>query len=147
MNPDLKQWIQIGNRGQAIAKTNYFDLELAQRGMFYLSWNAGAGRLLVPDSQKRAVSEMRSAKYVIVSRGPWLERGGVDALELLFEDHSDTPYVLTLSRDSCDRILPAGDKGGGFYISVWTRGGQKLRLPGRYREVAALPCLEEWASH
>lgn len=147
MNPDLKQWIQIGNRGQAIAKTNYFDLELAQRGLFYLSWNAGAGRLLVPDSQKPAVSEMRSAKYVIVSRGPWLERGGVDALELLFEDHSDTPYVLTLSQDSCDRILPAGDQGGGFYISVWTRGGQKLRLPGRYREVAALPCLEEWASH
>src|SRR5690606_22796554 len=129
MNSD--DMISIANKGQIIAKTNFFDSQYARRGLFYLSWNAGAGRLLVPDSQKRAISEMRSAKYVIVSRGPWLEYDGADALELLFEDFSDAPYVLTIKQEACDRPLPATDQGGGFLISAWTRGGQKLCLPGR----------------
>ena len=137
----------IENKGQAIARTNYFDSEQAGKGLLYLTWNAGAGRILVPDSQKLAVKEMRSAKYVVVSSGPWAEHGGIPALELLFEDNSDTPFVLTIPASQCDRLLPETDQGGGFYISVWTRGGQKLRLPGRYRRVASLPCMEEWTSH
>lgn len=137
----------IGNRGQAIANTNFFDSEHARKGLFYLSWNAGAGRLLVPDCQKHLVSEMRTAKYVIISRGPWIEQGDIDALEMLFEDHSDSPFVLMMSHAQCDRLLPVKDQGVGFFINVWTRGGQKLRLPGRYREVTALPCMDEWAIH
>ena len=140
-------FITISNKAQAIVATNYFDSANADSGLFYLSWNAGAGRLLVPDSQKRAVIDMKSAKYVIVSSGPLVDQGGVAALELLFEDHSDCPYVLTIPVSQSDRFLPDTDQGGGFYISAWTRGGQKLRLPGRYRKVAALPCLDEWAGH
>jgi hypothetical protein len=139
--------IQISNKGQAIAGTNYFDSTHAARGLFYLTWNAGAGRLLVPDNQKRTLTEMRSAKFVIVSSGPWEEQAGVPALELLFEDHSDSPFVLTIPLAQTDRVLPDTDQGAGFYISVWNRGGQKLRLPGRYRKVESLPCLEEWTSH
>jgi hypothetical protein len=90
---------------------------------------------------------MRSAKFVIVSSGPWVEQGRMAALELLFEDHSDSPFVLTIPLAQSDRHLPETDQGGGFYISVWSRGGQKLRLPGRYRKVESLPCLEEWKSH
>jgi hypothetical protein len=141
------EFIQIANKGQAIASTNYFDSPQAARGLFYLTWNAGAGRLLMPDSQKPSLLDMRSAKYVIVSSGPWVEQGGLPALELLFEDHSDAPYALTIPLAHSDRHLPSADQGGGFYISVWTRGGQKLRLPGRYRKVASLPCLAEWVSH
>lgn len=66
----------IENQGQAIARTNYWDSDHAKAGYFFLSWNAGAGRLLMPDSQKAALAEMRSAKYVIVSRGPWTDQGG-----------------------------------------------------------------------
>jgi hypothetical protein len=139
-------FIQISNKGQAVASTNYFDSVQAANGLFYLTWNAGAGRLLVPDNQKRALAEMRSARFVIVSSGPWEEQGRMPALELLFEDHSDSPFVLTIALAQSDRHLPETDQGGGFYISVWTRGGQKLRLPGRYRKVESLPCLAEWKS-
>ena len=45
------QMIMIGNDGPLIARTNYFETELAKNGYFYLSWNAGAARLLVPESQ------------------------------------------------------------------------------------------------
>jgi hypothetical protein len=144
---DEYDFIHIGNRGQAIAGTNYWDSRAADNGIFYLSWNAGAGRLLVPDSQKRYVSEMKSAKHVVVSRGPMPQHGGAIGLELLFEDYSDQPFVLTIPEDACDRQRPKKDQATDFYITVWTRGGQKLRLPCRYREVDALPCLEAWAKH
>lgn len=140
-------FIVVGNKGQAIASTNYFDTEQARGGLVYLTWNAGAGRLLIPDNLKRVLPEMRSAKYVIVSSGPWMEHEGVAALELLFEDRSDSPFVMVIPMTQSDRHLVDTNQLNGFYISVWTRGGQKLRLPGRYRKVASLPCLEEWNIH
>jgi hypothetical protein len=133
------------NNGQAIAETNYWDSEQAQAGYCYLSWNAGTARLLIPDASKQFIPEMRSAKYVIVSRGPWHEQGGRDALELLFEDNSDSPFCLRLVAEQTDRLLPEDSQGGGFFVTIWMRGGEKLRLPGKYRIVATIPCLDQWS--
>lgn len=135
----------IENKGQSIASTNYWDSEQARAGFCYLSWNAGAARLLMPDGLKSILREMRTAQYVIVSRGPWHEQGGRDALELLFEDGTDSPYCLHLVAEQTDRLLPEDNQGGGFMVTVWTRGGEKLRLPGKYRRVASIPCLEPWS--
>ena len=139
--------IQIDNCGKSIAKTNYWDSEHALAGLFFLSWNAGAARLLVPDVQKLTLQEMRTAKYAIVSRGPWADQGGRDALELLFEDGSDAPFSIHLVAEQTDRMIPETDQGGGFVVTVWTRDGEKLRLPGKYRTVDALPCLDDWVDH
>lgn len=138
--------IVIANRGQAIASTNYWDSEYAQAGLCFLSWNAGAARLLLPRSLNEAIREMRTAKYVIISRGPSSEHGGRDALELLFEDKSDSPYCIQLAAEQVDRMLPASEQGSGFVFTVWTKGGEKLRLNGKYRTVDSLPCLSPWAS-
>lgn len=137
--------LTISNKGQAVEHTNYWDSDHAKAGYCFLSWNAGAARLLLPDVLKPALKEMRSARYVIVSRGPWTEHGGRDALELLFEDNSDSPYCLHLVAEQTDRLLPEDNQGGGFVVTVWTRGGEKLRVPGKYRTVPAIPCLEEWS--
>ena len=139
--------IIISNRGQVVASTNYFDSANAAAGFLFLSWNAGAGRLLVPDRQKALVREMKTAQYVIVSAGPLTAQGGIPVLELLFEDSTDSPFVVQLSAKQTDRILPDRDQGGGFYISVWTRGGVKLRLPGRFRKVPEIPSLAPWSTH
>jgi hypothetical protein len=137
----------IANKGQAIASTDYWDSAHATAGKFFLSWNAGAARLLIPDSQKLVLGEMRGAKYVIISRGPWREHGGRDALELLFEDGSDSPFCVHLVAEQCDRLIPDTQQGGGFVVTAWTRGGEKLRLPGKYRVVRNIPCLDEWTEH
>ncbi|MBW7903130.1 MAG: hypothetical protein H3C26_16755 [Rhodocyclaceae bacterium] len=137
--------LTIKNAGQRIVETNYWDSEHARRGYCYLSWNAGAARLLLPDALKGELREMNGAHCVIVSRGPWHEQGGREALELLFEDGSDNPYCLHLVAEQTDRLLPEDNQGGGFVITVWTRGGEKLRLPGKYRTVAAVPCLDPWS--
>jgi len=138
--------ITVSNQGQRIVSTNYWDMDQAKAGYFFLTWNAGAGRLLVPDSQKSALQEMKKvASEVIVSRGPWTDQGGRDALELLWEDGSDSPYVIMLATEQCDRLIPDTDQGGGFVIAAWTRSGIKQRWPGKYRIVDSLPCLQPWS--
>lgn len=132
------------NRGQRLVSTNYWDSEHARAGYFYLTWNAGAARLLVPDRQKAALRDMKGASEVIISRGPWADQGGRDALELLWEDGGDNPFSIHLVAGQCDRLIPADDRGGSLVMIALTRGGEKGRWPGRYRVVAALPCLEPW---
>lgn len=62
----------IENEGQAVAGTDYWQSVQAQAGYVYLSWNAGAARLLVPDAAKHLLREMRGAEYVIISKGTLL---------------------------------------------------------------------------
>lgn len=138
--------LTITNKGQAIESTNYWDSEHACAGYCFLSWNAGAARLLVPDTRHAFLPEMRTAEYVIVSRGPWPRAGKDEALELLFEDGSDSPFSIHLGAEQTDRLLPDTDQGGGFVIVVWTRSGEQMRLPGKYRRVASLPCLDPWSA-
>jgi hypothetical protein len=61
---------EIINQGQSIQSTTYWDTDHARAGYFYLSWNAGTARLLVPDIQKPLLREMQGTREVIVSRGP-----------------------------------------------------------------------------
>ncbi|HFO9369580.1 hypothetical protein, partial [Escherichia coli] len=116
----------------------------AQAGYVYLSWNAGAARLLVPDAAKHLLREMRGAEYVIISKGTL---HGRDALELVFEDGSDAPFVIHMLSEQCDRLLPENNQGGGFVVTVWTRGGNQLRYPGKYRVVENLPDVSPWSEH
>ncbi|EHV4930117.1 hypothetical protein K0P21_004677 [Escherichia coli] len=48
----------IENEGQAVARTDYWQSVQAQARYVYLSWNAGAARLLVPDAAKHLLREM-----------------------------------------------------------------------------------------
>ena len=137
----------IKNNAANIQSTDYWDSEHAKAGYVYLSWNAGAGRLLIPDSAKSMLRELNGAREVIVSRGPWADHGGREALELLWEDGSDDPYCLHIVAEQTDRLLPDTDQGGGFVITAWTRGGMKGRWPGRYRLVDRLPYLKPWDTH
>jgi hypothetical protein len=140
-NPPSVTPLMFGNNGEAIASTNYWDSDQAQDGCCFLSWNAGTGRLLVPDVLVSAIAEMRTAKYVIVSRGPWRTHGGRTAIELLFEDGSNSPFVLTITEQQTDRLLPKSDEKGKFDVVIWSRDGEQLRRPGHYRIVKSIPCL------
>ncbi len=138
---------EIINKGQALVSTTYWNSEPARAGYAYLSWNAGAARILIPDSLKPMLREMKGAKVVVISRGPWADQGGRDALELMWEDGSDSPFCLHLVAEQCDRLIPETDQGGGITAIVYTRGGEKGRWPARYRVVTEIPCLQEWTDH
>ena len=56
--------ITITNQGQRITSTNYWDSDNARAGYLYLSWNAGAARLMVPDTQKAVIrASMRPQRF------------------------------------------------------------------------------------
>ena len=144
-----KETIHVGNNGQNIRATNYWGSSYAAKGYFFLSINAGAFRLLVPDSRVAEITEWTSAREVIVTRGPWPWQETLDALEIMFEDDSESPYSLMLTRGLCDRMPPVwdADKNGQpprRKFSAWTRNGKVLELPCRYRIARKLPCLQEW---
>ncbi|PUV27915.1 MULTISPECIES: hypothetical protein [Cronobacter] len=136
--------ISVVNEGQAIKHTDYWQSEQARAGYLFLSWNAGAARLLVPDAAEALLKEMRGAQYVIISKG---ELDGRAALELLFEDGSDAPFVVHMLLEQSDRLLPEDEQGGDFVVTVWTRAGSQLRYPGKYRVVGSLPDLSPWQAH
>jgi hypothetical protein len=139
--------ISITNDGQAITSTNYWHTAHALKGLLYLSWNAGAARLLVPPAAAAMVPEMRTGREVIISRGPWAEQPQREAFELLFEDGTDTPFAVHLMVQQSDRLPPDEDQRRSFPCAVWTPDGKVIELPARYRKVASVPDLSPWVEH
>lgn len=123
-------------------------LAAARAGKVFLSTNAGAFRLLIPKALEDEVREMKTATRVIVSRGPWPDAGQSDAVELLFEDGTDSPYVIHLGATSLNR-LPANEDDGRddllFSAWIWRSDGPRraLGLPASYRRVGRLPTIGE----
>lgn len=135
---------RIVNNGPQIVETDYFDSVLAKEGMVFLSWNLDVARLLIPDSQLAMVDEMKTAEYAILSSGRWFERQGIDALELLFEDHTDSPFALQFASSQCDlEYYDAIDKRE-FPLAVMTRSGVQFVCYVICRRAKVIPCLSPW---
>ena len=140
-----KNLLIIGNDGENIAKSNYWGSEIERAGKFFLSLNSGAYRLLWPRCRKGYIREMKTAKEVVISLTPQsTEAGGM--VEILFDDHTPSPFVLYTSTLGVDRLAtPAGILQLKF--SLWSAdfAGKpvcKFRRPCFIRVVSGLPCLQ-----
>ena len=137
--------IQITNDGQRLVSTNYWQTEHAARGLVYLSINAGAFRLLLPPAQMDALIDLRTARDVVISRGPWPAQGRPDAFELLFDDGSQSPFALHLDSRQVDRLPPDADARKEYRCTVWTPDPSSgapscvIDLPAYYRLSKRLP--------
>jgi len=135
-------WVQ--NDDAEIVSTNYWKSSMAEKGFYFLSINAGAFRLLVPERLKPVIQELRSAQYCIISKGPSLSPLYPYAIELLFEDNTSTPYHLILCERQLDRNPSGSDAGRVFKFSVWTKGCEKaLEMDAYFRVVDRIPYLKE----
>jgi hypothetical protein len=134
-------FITITNSAKEIKETNYFDTPHAKQNLIFLSINANCARLLLPDGLTDFLDEMRTGKYVILSSGIYKNK---NAIEILFEDDSDSPFSIHIEAKQCDRILPKQDDGIELEFKVYTREGEKLNLPAKFRMVDKLPCLKAW---
>lgn len=133
--------ISILNNGPDIVSTNYFDDDLAQRGMLYASMNAGAVRLLIPESQLQVVPDMLTGHMAVVTRGVlW----GREALEFLFDDNTDTPFALHLLVEMMDRRFSKQDIGRTFPLTAWDRSGKVGQWHCGFRVQKTMPCLKPW---
>ncbi len=141
--------INIENNGPLVLKTNYFDSESAKHGNFFVSVNAGAFRLLVPDNRVDDLNEMKTAKEIVISEGPcWPDGKGSrprKALEILFDDWSDTPYSTWVTDEQADRMPTYTEHCKEVTFTAWGRGPvQLMGRPAWFRMVKRIPCLESW---
>lgn len=149
----MPEILTITNHGSLITSSNYWQSEAAARGQMYLSLNAGCFRLLLPDSKRRELDELRTGKLAVISRGVAREPkpGGriamVDAVEVMLDDDSDSPYALMLAMEQVQVVPRDDDSVKEFLFSVWVWKGKPhkaMERPARYRRVKQLPCMEPW---
>ena len=138
----MSHMLVLQNDGEKLKSTNFWESQEASWGLFFLSWQDGTGRLLIPDTRLAVLRDMRAARTVTVSRGRvpdgWEIR---DALDLLFEDDTPASYVIRLGIEQTDRMPAEQRQNEGIVITAWTRCGYQGRWPGRYRVVEQLPDL------
>lgn len=135
--------IEVHNHGPLVTASNYWESEHALAGKLYVSVNAGAIRVLLPASIRPVLNELRAAEYAILSRGPWPEAKAEDAVEILWEDHTDSPFAWQLTAASFD-LLPAEPPAGrGWIISAWDlkkgKPHKALERPCHWRRVPKIP--------
>ncbi len=140
--------IEINNNGSKITYTNYPQTEWYKNGIVGASVNAGCIRLLLPDCFLSAVAwDMQTAKEVIITKGIYHGQAGY---EIMFDDHTDTPYVLQLDARQFISTGIADTENGredltigiyGMYDGVF----QLLHeAPAKFRVGSMLPCLKRW---
>ena len=145
----MSTYLIVDNDGPLVVSSNYWDLPECAMGKVLLTVNAGAFRLLLPPAAEGALEDMRAAKICVVSRGPWPAAGLADALEVLFDDSTDSPYAIHTAPAASDRLPLDSDAAGEWTLTAWTRprrGAPHLALerPCRYRRVPRLPWLRPW---
>ena len=131
--------IEIFNSGKNIVQTNYFDSKVAVEGKFFVSGNASAVRILVPDIQLPALEKMCTGKICVISRGRFR---GQDCVEFMFDDESDSPFAIHMSIKQTSNIISKDQKP--FVVTAWTRVGKIMEWPGKFRVVRTLPCMAPW---
>lgn len=120
---------------------------MAAAGLVYCSWNAGAIRLLVPPSAEHFISEMHTGHEVLITQGPWRRERRPHALELLWEDESDTPFFLLIAEAQFDRLFDENAVGRRVACHVYKRGlldtPELVGIwPARLRLAPSLPHLK-----
>lgn len=138
--------ITIANDGAAVVSSNYWTSDYARAGKLFASTNAGAVRLLLPPDYSELVREVRGAEYAVLSRGPWPEAGLNEAVEIMWEDNSDSPYALHLSKESFDLLPAEPEPGKEWIVSTWELVGDKPTQCTEHRlywrRAAKLPCMQ-----
>ncbi|AEM48067.1 hypothetical protein Acife_1944 [Acidithiobacillus ferrivorans SS3] len=116
----------IENNGIEITDTNYWESDWAMRDLCYLSWNAGAGRLLVPDNVALSfMTTMLTAKSIIIDRRSCRQGMARSHFDIVFDDRTKSPFILTLDNNMTDRSLgPANAQPRTF--TVWVNYCQKV---------------------
>ena len=133
--------LTIKNNHQEIIASNYRDYQLP---LYAVSPNAGAIRLLVPEVEEENIPDiLNRCDHVIVSTIPNPKIGRL-SLEILFEDHSDTPYSISICPELIIGLYPKADETPvERKLTIWINGPTKVAtLKVFTRKVPSLPCLK-----
>jgi hypothetical protein len=141
---DTAEFLSVTNDGPNIIETNFWRTDYNEKGKFYLSANASAFRLLVPLGYENAISEMLTAKEVVITNG-WHRQLSRDMVEVMFDDNTDSPFALWLSIAQTDnRVADNAQKDFDFLVYTWGCS-LAVRFKANWRR-GSLPCLKRFSS-
>lgn len=112
--------ITIKNDGQTITETTYWATPHADKGLLYLSINAGALRLLVPAASAQLLSELPPVGTPCELTRSRLQ--GEEAYRLAWLDDPEEPYEVEIDVRQCDRRLASAENGRILTLICYTRG-------------------------
>lgn len=137
-----KPWIITKNDGPELVFTNFWDAEIGAQN-YAFSVNAGCLRLLVPNCHTPSLPDMMECEYVVASILKKI-RLKAFAIELLFEDHSQTPFSIHMCPEACLSLFPLAENSKvPRKMTIWTEGLNKVaELPIFSRDVPRLPWLK-----
>jgi hypothetical protein len=129
--------IMVENDGAVLVSTNYWQTDHCAKGLFYMTTNAGCVRLLVPPVKEGDISEMtRGVREVVLTRGR-LE--GIDCVEIMFEDGSNSPFAIHMQATLADRLWPPRDEAKPWRFAIYTRSGKVAEYVCYLRRAPLLP--------
>lgn len=114
--------ITFANNGKDIIKTNYWEHKNAVKGEFFLSFNAGCFRLLVPNKQEHLIDEMKTGYFIEIQRDH-------DAIVIIFDDNTDMPFTITMDYRQADSFPPFGEN---YTFSLWIKSGKQKEFKARF---------------
>lgn len=118
----------IENDDQNIISTNYYESEFNKYNKFFVSLNAGAFRLLIPERYSNEIQqELKLAQSIKITWKiiPYMREH--EGFEILFDDTSDDPYLLQLSKNSFDRLPAEEDINKWFIFSAWIKNNNNIK--------------------
>jgi len=154
-----------------IAATNYYASEVNLLQKAHVSYHAGSRtwRVLTPEAASWLPNIMQAWRAVM-ARGEWMEglivqRGETtDALEIVFDDHSNAPMCLFTTMEAVDGMDGLAAENGTLVVyarrmmndecgmmNAEESGGngagmerprEVIRLPATFRRVRDIPCVE-----
>ena len=80
-----------------LTDTDYWDSELCKNGFYYMAFNNGVYSLLIPEAKTVILDEIRQSHAVVITKGSY--RGKPNCFEIMFDDSSETPFMMILESE------------------------------------------------
>lgn len=105
------------NKEGFITDTTYWETDVCDYGKYYLVFYTNTYSLLLPDNKDDWLTEILEAETVVITRGSY--NGNDDCFEIMFEDNTETPYMIIISDEQFSRVSPLKEGWNGkLYIYV-----------------------------
>ncbi len=112
----------ISFEGQNITDNGFWDSEWNKNGIFYLVYNNRSFHLMIPAPQENLLREMKSGYYIVITTG-YSIRDKATMIEIMFEDHSDNPFALSIATRQCHVSIDLSLDGYKFPFKAYTKDG------------------------
>lgn len=117
--------LTIENSGIAIKQTNFWQTIFAKNGYIFVSTNAGAIRLLIPEQCQSIIDELKAMKKepsvsLIYSKDQ--SSAERDQYTFMFDDFTDSPFCISTSHEQWQQKLSDEWLGKEALITLWTKG-------------------------